>query len=308
MNFRRVISTLFCALVMHVFTAPAQAAQLKVVTTMSTFADLTKQIGGEYVSVSYVAPPRFNPHFIECRPSDVLKVKEADLFIHAGLDLEAWRGPLLDAAGNPNLFQGGPGELDLSPGIPLLEVPTQQLSRLMGDIHIYGNPHYWVNPENGRIIAKEIADKLSQVDPSHAEVYRKNLEVFQRRLDQQITQWKQMASVLQGKEVIAYHNEWPYLAQFLGIKIEQFLEPKPGIPPSPKQLGFLEEYMKGHQIKAIIQPTYQPRDSSEALARRTGAQVVILAQNVGELPQAKDYFSMMDYNVQQLVQAFGGQS
>ena len=285
-----------------------EAAQLKVVTTMSTFADLAKQIGGEYVNVSYVAPPRFNPHFIECRPSDVLKVKEADLFIHAGLDLEAWRGPLLDAAGNPNLFQDGPGELDLSPGIPLLEVPTQQLSRLMGDIHIYGNPHYWVNPENGRIIAKEIADKLSQVDPAHAEVYRKNLEAFQQRLDRQIAQWKQMARALQGKEVIAYHNEWPYLAQFLGIKIEQFLEPKPGIPPSPKQLGFLEDYMKGRHIKVIIQPTYQPRDSSEALARRTGAKVAILCQNVGELPQAKDYFSMMDYNVRQLVQALGGQS
>ncbi len=301
----RLAKNLILAALLFFVPSWVEAAPLKVVTTMSTFADLAKQVGGEYVNVSYVASPRFNPHFIECRPSDVLKVKEADLFIHAGLDLEAWRGPLLDAAGNPNLFQGGQGELDLSGGISLLEVPTQQLSRLMGDIHIYGNPHYWVNPENGRIIAQEIADKLSQIDPAHAAAYRKNLETFQQRLDQQIAQWKQWVSAIQGKEVIAYHNEWPYLAQFSGLKIEQFLEPKPGIPPSPKQLGFLEEYMKSHHVKAIIQPTYQPRDSSEALARRTGAKVVILCQNVGELPQAKDYLSMMDYNVRQLVQALG---
>lgn len=287
----------------------AGAAQpIRVVATLSTFADLAKQIGGEEVEVASVASPKFNPHFIEPKPSDVLKIKRADLFIHAGLDLELWRGPLLDAVGKPDLFPGGERELDLSQGISLLEVPDRPLTRLMGDIHLFGNPHYWLDPENARVMAQAIAAKLSEVDPVHADAYRQRLSTFLQKLDQKTAEWKQKATVLQGKEVVAYHNEWPYFTQFVGLKVEQFLEPKPGIPPSPKQLGFLEEYMKQRKIQAIIQPTFYPKASSEALARRVGAKVVVLCQNVGELPQAKDYFSMVDYNINQLVQALGGQN
>jgi len=279
---------------------------VRVVATLSVFADLVKQIGGEDVEVSTVASPRFNPHFIEPKPSDVLKVKKADLLVHAGLDLEVWRGPLLDAAGNSNLFQGSQGELDLSRGIPLLEVPDKPLSRLMGDIHIYGNPHYWLNPENARIMAKAITAKLSETDPAHADAYQKRLSDFTGRLDQKMAEWKQQAAPIRGKEAIAYHNEWPYLADFLGIRIEKFLEPKPGIPPGPQQLGMLEQYMKRHDIRVILQPTFYSRGASEALAKRTGAKVVTLCVNVGELPEAQDYFSFMDYDVGQLVQALGG--
>lgn len=291
------------------FSASAQAAQpLRVVATLSVFADLVKQVGGEEVEVSYVASPRFNPHFIEPKPSDVLKVKKADLLVHAGLDLEAWRGPLLDAAGNPDLFQGGKGELDLSMGISLLEVPDKPLSRLMGDIHIYGNPHYWLNPDNAKIMAKAIAAKLSEMDPAHESAYQKRLADFLNRLDQKMVQWKQASASIQGKEAVAYHNEWPYLTEFLGIKVGHFLEPKPGIPPGPQQLGALESYMKARGIHVIIQPTYFPRSASEALAKRTDAKVVTLCQNLGELPGTGDYLSFIDYDVQQLVQALGGDS
>lgn len=284
----------------------AQAAQpLRVVATLSVFADLVKQVGGEDVEVSSVASPRFNPHFIECKPSDVLKVKKAALLVHGGLDLEVWRGPLLDAAGNPNVFQGGKGELDLSTRIPLLEVPDKPLSRLMGDIHIYGNPHYWLNPENAKIMTKTIAAKLSEMDPAHADAYRKRLADFLSRLDQKIAQWKQEAAPIRGKEAIAYHNEWPYLAYFLGIKMDQFLESKPGVPPGPQHLGFLESHMKMRGIHVIVQPTYFARSASEALAKRTGAKVVTLCQNLGELPGTQDYVSFIDYDVQQLVQALG---
>lgn len=297
------------ALFVLVFLLPrvAHAAQpLRVVATLSTFADLVKQVGGDRVEVATIASPRFNPHFIEPRPSDVLKVKKADLFVHAGLDLEVWRDPLLEAAGNPELFLGRQGNLDLSVGVSLLEVPDKPLSRVMGDIHIYGNPHYWLNPENARIMVLAIAAKLSELDPAHAGDYQKRLGDFLARLDQKSKEWKQLAAPVRGKEAIAYHNEWPYLAEFLGIKIEQFLEPKPGVPPGPKQLGFLETYMKEKNIRLIVQPTYFQRGSSEALAKRTGSKVVILCQNVRELPEASDYFSWMDYNVRQLVQALGG--
>ncbi len=310
MSHRNLVILLLGFMVVSLIPGHSAEAEgrLRVVTTMSTFADIVKQIGGENVEVSFVASPRFNPHFIEPKPSDVLKVKKADLLVHAGLDLEAWRAPLLDAAGNPNLFQGSRGELDLSRGISLLEVPDHPLSRLMGDIHIYGNPHYWTNPENGKIIAQEIADKLSELDPTHSAGYQQRLREFLGRLDGKIAQWKQATGAIQGKEVVAYHNEWPYLAQFAGIRIEQFLEPKPGIPPSPKQLGFLEGYIKSHQIQAIVQPTYFPRDTSETLAKRTGAKVVVLCQNVGELPEASDYIAFVDYNIHQLTQALGGSS
>lgn len=287
-------------------SAHAADQPLRVVTTLSTFADLVQQVGGDAVGVSFVAPPRFNPHFIEPRPSDVLKVKRADLFVHAGLDLELWRGPLVDAAGNPRVFPGGAGELDLSRGIPLLEVPDRPLSRLMGDIHLYGNPHYWTNPENGRIMAQAIAQKLAELDPAHAAAYQQRLSDFLGRLGQKIAQWKQEAASLRGKEAVAYHNEWPYLADFLEITIDQFLEPKPGIPPSPKHLGFLEEYIRSHNVRIIVQSTYFSRAASEALATRTGTKVVMLCQNVGELPAASDYLAFVEYNVQQLVQALGG--
>ncbi len=284
------------------------AQPLRVVATLSVFADLVKQVGGDDVQVSYVASPRFNPHFIEPKPSDVLKVKQADLLVDAGLDLEAWRGPLLDAASNPNLFPGSHGELDLSVGIPLLEVPDRPLSRLMGDMHIYGNPHYWLHPENAKIMARAIAAKLAEMDPARAAAYQQRLSDFLGRLDQHIAQWQQAAASIHGKEAVAYHNEWPYLAEFLGIRIDHFLEPKPGIPPGPQSLGTLEAYMKAHGIRVIVQPTYVPRAAAEALAKRTGATVVILAQNLGELPRTKDYLSFVDYDVQQLVQAMGSSS
>ena len=159
---------------------------LTIVATMSTFADLAKTVGGERVEASYVASPKFNPHFIEPKPSDVLKVKRAALLIHAGLDLELWRGPLLDAAGNLKLFPGQSGELDLARGIALLEVPDHPTSRSEGDIHIYGNPHYWVDPENGRKMAQAICEKLAAIDPAHESDYRRNLTQFLARLDQKI--------------------------------------------------------------------------------------------------------------------------
>ncbi|MBI2884625.1 MAG: zinc ABC transporter substrate-binding protein [Candidatus Omnitrophica bacterium] len=273
------------------------------VATLSTFADLAKTVGGEHVNVSTIAPATFNPHFIEPKPSDVLKVKRAALLIHAGLDLELWRWPLLDAAGNTRLFPGQPGELDLSQGIPLLEVPTRVISRAEGDIHIYGNPHYWLDPENAKVMAQAIGDKLSAIDPAHEQDYRRNLQDFLTRLDQKISEWKARLAPYQGQELVGYHKEWPYLMRFAGLKMEQYLEPKPGIPPTPKQVQFIEGYMRDHRIPAVVQATYFPRRTSDAVARDTGASVVLLCQNARELPACSDYLSMLEYNVTQLVGA-----
>ena len=283
--------------------ASAAEKRLNVVATLTTFADLAKTVGGDQVSVSAVAAPQFNPHFIEPKPSDVLRVKRADLFIHAGLDLELWRGPLLDAAGNTAIMPGQPGELDLSQGIALLEVPDHPVSRAEGDIHIYGNPHYWTDPENAKIMAKTIADKFSAVDPAHAQDYQQRLQQFTARLDQKMADWRAQLAAFRGQELVGYHNEWPYLMRFAGLRMDKFLEPKPGIPPTPKQVEFIEQYVKAHGVRGIAQATYYPTQAARAIAKRTGAKIVLLCQSVGEVPEASDYMAMVDYNVRQLLSA-----
>lgn len=285
-------------------SATAAAKRLSVVTTLSTFADLAKTVGGDHAEVSAVASPKFNPHFIEPKPSDVLKVKRADLFIHAGLDLELWRGPLLDAAGNTKLFPGATGELDLSQGIELLEVPGRAATRAQGDIHLYGNPHYWTDPENAKRMATTIAEKLSTLDPAHEADYRRNLQAFLARVDQKIPEWRSQLAPYQGRELVGDHRAWPYLMRFLGLKMEQHLEPKPGIPPTPKQLGFLQQYIIAQHIPAIVRAGYFPPGPAESLAKRTGAKVVLLCQSVRENPACSDYIATLDYNVHQLADAF----
>lgn len=279
------------------------AESLRVVTTLPSFASIAEKIGGELVTVSSVAGAQFNPHFIEARPSDVLRLKRADLFIHGGLDLEAWRGPLVDAAARAEIRRGGVRELDLSRGISLLNVPQQAVSRSEGDIHLYGNPHYWMSPENAAIMARSIAEKLIELDAEHAARYRENLAAFLQELNVKIESWKSSAKDLRGKEVIGYHDEWIYLMTFLGMRMDRFLEPKPGIPPAPRQLIELEEYIKQHRIPAIIQPTYYSKDAAESLHRSTGAAVLLLCQNVGELSSCSDYLSMIDYDIAQIIDA-----
>ncbi len=255
--------------------APSEAARrLRVVATLPTYADLARTIGGDHVEVASVASPKFNPHFIEPKPSDVLRVKRAELFIHSGLDLEAWRGPLLDAAGNRAIMPGGSAELDLSRGIALLEVPNHPVSRSEGDIHLYGNPHYWTSPENGKIIAQAICDKLSAMNPQAAADFHRNLQTFLDQLNRKESEWRALATPYRGREVVGYHNEWPYLMEFLGLQMKEYLEPRPGIPPTPKQVEFIEAYIKDNRIRVIVQPTYYPGRTTDAVAQRTGARAV----------------------------------
>jgi zinc/manganese transport system substrate-binding protein len=286
----------------------ASAEPLKVVATLPSFRSLAEEIGGDRVVVSSVAAPQFNAHFIEPKPSDVLRVKRAELFIHAGLDLEAWRGPLLDAAGNVQVRDGGERTLDLSQGIVLLNVPQGEITRAQGDIHLFGNPHYWSNPENGLIMARAIQRKLTELDPQGAEYFAGRGDDFASRLSKAIQEWRLQAQGVRGKGVVAYHDEWPYLTAFLGIREIGFLEPKPGIPPTPRQIELLTEKMKKDGVRVVIQATYSPDDSSKVLAQRVGGTVVKLCQNVGELPECEDYISMIGFNVRGIVQAFLGAS
>ncbi len=290
----------------HFHEGPVKAVQghkPKVVATTSTFASLVKEIGKDRVEVKYISLPKFNTHYFTPKFSDVRNVQKADLFVQAGLDHEIWTQAILEAAGKTDLFPGASQNVAMSQGLRLLDVPENRLSRAEGDVHIFGNPHIWMSPENARVMAETVTKKLSELDPTNASEYQKNAADFIARLDKKIEEWRTKAAHVRGKEVISYHKDIAYFAQFLGLKALRFYEPKPGIPPAPKDLIALEKYIKDNGIKAIIQPVYYSRESTEALAKRAGAKVYIICQNAGEVPGTEDYISLFDYNVNTISEA-----
>ena len=298
---------LFAVLAAAVFlAAPVSvraAGPVKVVASQAYYADLVRQVGKDKVEVKSVASPKFNVHFFQPKPSDVRNVAQADLVVYTGLDLEAWWGPLVEAAGKSGLFPGQERSVDLSRGVRLLRVPDHPVTRAEGDIHLFGNPHYLLNPENAGIMAGTIAEKLKEIDPVNSDYYEKNRAEFAARLGSKIAEWKSAGAALAGQEVIAYHDEIPYLADFLGMKSEKFLEPKPGIPPTPKHMQYLEQYAAAGGVRIIAVPTYYPRAAADALASKTGAKVAVLAMNVGELPGTEDVITLFDYDVKSLLEA-----
>jgi zinc/manganese transport system substrate-binding protein len=279
--------------------------ELRIVTTTKTFASLVQTIGGDLVRVDYVASPNQNVHFIQPRPSDILRLSKADLFVHAGLDLELWRYPLAEASGKPELLPGRERELDLSKGIRLLEIPEQSVNRLQGDIHVYGNPHYWLDPQNGRIIAQTIYEKLAEIAPAHKEQFKINLDQFVAELDRKVEAWKRESANLKELPVVAYHNSWPYLAEFVGFEVVGFVEPKPGIPPSPQHVTRLLKLMRDRQVPLIIKESYFENRTPEKLAKQTNANVLTLAHGVGENKEITDYISLFDHNMRLLTSSPG---
>lgn len=292
----------FCLLLVIV-PVDAFAADLRVVTTLSTFADLVRQVGGDRVQVSSVAPPQFNPHFIEPKPTDVLKLKRADLFVHAGLDLELWRQPLVTASGRSDFGPGGEHQLDLSQGVRLLEVPSGVVSRAEGDVHLYGNPHYWLSPENALVMLSQIAAKLAALDPDHAAEFKARSDELLVGLQKSSAQWRAMMQPYRGAALIGYHNEWVYLVDFAGLQMDLFLEPKPGIPPTPKHIAELVEAAREKKVRAIVQASFFPTRAAESLAERTGVPFIEICQNVAERDECGDYQRMMQFNFTQLLGA-----
>jgi len=290
----------------HRYGGPVEAIsgrKIKMVATTTTFASLVREIGGDHVEVKSISLPKFNTHFFQPKFSDVRSVQKADVFVQAGLDHELWTQAVLEAAGKPKLFGGAEGNISMSEGIKLLDIPENKLSRAEGDVHIFGNPHIWMSPENARVMADNLRHRLKEFNPENAADFDKNADAFIARLDQKILEWKSAAENVRGKEVISYHKDIAYFADFLGFKALRFYEPKPGIPPAPRELMELEKYIKEHGIKAIIQPVYYSRESTDALAKRTGAQVYIISQNAGEVAGTEDYISLFDYNVKTLSEA-----
>lgn len=289
----------------NVLAETERTTPIQVVTSTAYFADLVREVGGNRVEVKPVASPKFNVHFVQPKPSDIRNLRKADLYVFAGLDLEAWSDPLVEAAGRSEFFRGGNRSVDLSRGVKLLDVPQKPLSRADGDIHLFGNPHYAMDPRNAKILSGTLAEKLSEIDPSGTAYYRSRSEDFLRRLDLKKEEWKKVCAHCAGREVYSYHQDIGYLADFLGLKVSRFLEPKPGIPPTPKHLKDLREYAKTAEIKAILMPSYFPRGAAERLAERIGAAVVLVAQNPGEIGGVDGILELFDHDIQQIAEALG---
>lgn len=280
--------------------------KVKVAATLPDLAYIAKQVGRQHVDVSAIAKGYQDPHYVDAKPSFVLNLKRADMFIQVGLDLEiGWVPPLLETSRNPDIYFGGKGYMDASEGVQLLEVPDVDPAELraQGDIHIYGNPHYWLDPLNGKIIAKNIAAKLSTLRPELSSAFEKNVTTFSARIDSAMQVWQSLIEPYKGTRIIAYHNSWPYFEKRFGIDIVGFIEPKPGIPPSPSHLVSVIRKMQEEHIKVIIISPYFDAKPAESVADRTGAVVLRFAPSVGAFAEVKTYFDVFDYNIRALVDA-----
>ena len=278
-------------LVGAVATGPAT---IRVVASLPDLADITQRIGGDRVKVDYIVHGDQNPHFIEVKPSYMMKLRSADLFLTIGMELELWAPQLVDGSRNTALRV-----VDLSRGVQKLEVPAS-VDASQGDVHRFGNPHYWLDPRNMRVVCGEIVDALAQVAPADEGFFRANADAWLRSLDGKIAEWEELMKSLGGSRVVTFHKSWSYFARWLGLVIAEQVEPKPGIPPSPSHTASLINMIRQGGIKVIIVEPFYDASAPEKLARSTGASVLRLATSVGGVPEATDYVALMDYNVKAL--------
>ena len=291
------------------FVSPAldaTAKTLNVMTSTEDLASLVREVGGEHAQVESIARGYQDPHYVEAKPSFLLKLRKADLLVVVGLDLElGWLPPLITQSRNSRIQVGAAGYLDASTAAQILEKPTGPVTRAMGDVHPLGNPHYWLDPENGRRIARAIQQKLSQLDPEDASYFEQRFQDFDRRLREAQQRWDREMTPLKGIEVITYHNSWPSFTERFGIQVVGYVEPKPGIPPTPSHTLAVIQQIKKDQIKLILVEPYFDLKTPKAIAAQTGAQVLVLLPSVGGELEVKDYLQLFDYNIKLLKTALG---
>lgn len=284
--------------VLAVMTLPIVAhATVRVVTTLPDLADFTRQIGGDRVTVDHIVRGDQNPHFVEVKPSYMMKLKSADVFLMIGMELEMWAPQIIDGSRNARL-----DVVNLSKSIHKLEVPDK-VDASQGDVHRYGNPHYWLDPRNVRAIVNEIVASLVKASPGDEQFFRTNAEAFLKKLDTKITEWEDAMRPLKGAKLITFHKSWSYFAAWLGLDVVDQVEPKPGIQPSPGHTAQLIQKVRAGNIKAIVVEPFYDTSAPQQIARSTSATVLRLPTSVGGVDEAGDYISMMDYNIRTLVAA-----
>jgi zinc/manganese transport system substrate-binding protein len=275
-------------------------AKLNVVATLPDFGSLAREIGGDQVNVTVMAKPTEDPHFVDARPSFVVQLRTADVLIEGGAELEiGWLPPLLQNARNPKIEVGKPGRVVASQGIRLMNVPAN-VTRAAGDVHALGNPHFMTDPIIAKAVAQHIAQAFSEMDAPNAATYQANYKKFETAINAKLQEWGTAMLPFKGQHVVAYHDSWPYFAHRFGLNIDIFLEPKPGIPPSPAHLAEVIGQIKAQHIKAIIVEPFHDRKIAERVESATGAKVVDFAQYPGALPGTETYIKLMDVLVARL--------
>jgi zinc/manganese transport system substrate-binding protein len=293
----RTIKVLLASLLALPAIASAQG-KLNVVTSTEDLASIAREIGGDRVTVEPIARGYQDPHFVEAKPSFILKLQKADVLIAVGRELEiGWLPPLQTQSRNGKVQLGGSGYLDASLNASILEIPTGQITRAMGDVHPLGNPHYWLDPENGKRVAKSIADKFSELRPNDRAYFQQQLASFTTRLDEGEKRWLQLMAPYKGTKMVTYHRSFPNFAERFGLEIIGYVEPRPGIPPTPQHTLDLINEMKRQNVKIVMVKTPQ------AIGRATGAEVLVMPPSVGGVKEVTDYFKLFDYDINLLIDA-----
>jgi zinc/manganese transport system substrate-binding protein len=285
-------------------SAGTAEAAIKVVTTTEDLASIVRAVGGDKVTVEALARGYQDPHFVEAKPSFILKLNGADLLVVVGRELESsWLPPLITQSRNGKIRPGNPGYLDASLNADILDIPTGQITRAMGDVHPLGNPHYWLDPANGRRIAEAVRQKLTELSGGDAAYFSQGYAEFDRRLAEGEKRWQAAMAPHKGLKIVTYHRSWPNFAKVFGLDVVGYVEPKPGIPPSPGHTLTLIQEMKRQNIRIILVEPYFDLKTPNAIARETGARVLVMPPSVGGVKEITDYFQVFDYNVNLLVSA-----
>jgi zinc/manganese transport system substrate-binding protein len=285
------------------FSLVAQAA-LNVVATLPDFGAIAQEIGGDKIKVTSIAKGTEDPHFVDAKPSYIRVLNQADVLLEGGAEMEiGWLPPLLNNARNSKIVGDAPGHVVLSRGIRLLELPTGPVDRSMGDTHPLGNPHYWLDPLNGKIIASTIAEALGKIDPANAPFYQANLKSFHDRIDQKMPEWTKAMEPYRGTKVVTYHKSLTYLLDRFGLELAGTIEPRPGIEPSPSYINGLMPRLKAAGAKVVLVEPFRARKTPAYVAQAIGVKLVLIPAAVNGHEKVKDYVSLFDYDVAQIVAA-----
>jgi len=281
-----------------------EAGVLNVVATTEDLASIAREVGGDRVQVAALARGYQDPHFVEAKPSFIFTLNKADLLILVGRELEiGWLPPLITQSRNAKIQVGGNGHLDASLTANILEIPQGQLTRAMGDVHPQGNPHYWLDPGNGRRIAQAVQQRLSAMSPGDAATFASRYADFDRRLGEAEKRWDAALAPFKGAKVVTYHRSWPNFCERFGLEVVGYVEPKPGIPPSPAHTIELQAEIKRLGVKVILVEPYFDLKTPNAIGRETGARVLVVSPSVGGEKEITDYIKLFDYDVNLLAQA-----
>jgi zinc/manganese transport system substrate-binding protein len=278
--------------------------KLNVVATTEDLASIGREVGGDHIAIESIARGYQDPHFVEAKPSFILKLQRADCLIVVGRELEiGWLPPLIQQSRNSKVQPGAEAYLDASLGVEILEIPTGQVTRAMGDVHPLGNPHYWLDPENGKRIAKEIADKFSELRPNDRAYFQQRSADFTSRLDVAEKGWLAKMAPYSGTKVVTYHRSFPNFAKRFNLDIIGYVEPRPGIPPTPQHTLDLINEMKRQNVKLILVEPYFDLKTPNAIAREVSGLVLVMPPSVGGVKEVTDYFKLFDYDINLLVDA-----